>query len=66
VWAALGCWLAARTLLLGRRWAQATRARAVQAQATPAQAAPSREREPEPEPEPEPVPDGGPPREPHR
>jgi MATE family, multidrug efflux pump len=25
VWAALGCWLAARTLLLGRRWGQATR-----------------------------------------
>jgi putative MATE family efflux protein len=23
VWAALGCWLAARTVLLGRRWAQA-------------------------------------------
>ena len=23
VWAALGCWLAARTVLLGRRWARA-------------------------------------------
>lgn len=28
VWAALGCWLAARSLLLGRRWARAVRARA--------------------------------------
>ena len=26
VWAALGCWLAARSLLLGRRWARAVRA----------------------------------------
>jgi putative MATE family efflux protein len=26
VWAALGCWLAARTVLLGRRWAAVTRA----------------------------------------
>jgi putative MATE family efflux protein len=25
VWAALGCWLAARTLLLGRRWGHATK-----------------------------------------
>jgi Na+-driven multidrug efflux pump len=23
VWAALGCWMAARTVLLGRRWARA-------------------------------------------
>ena len=33
VWAALGCWLAARSVLLGRRWA-----RAVQANATPPRA----------------------------
>jgi putative MATE family efflux protein len=26
VWAALGCWLAARSILLGRRWARANRA----------------------------------------
>ena len=36
VWAALGCWLAARSLLLGRRWARATRSPDTRAQDTPA------------------------------
>ena len=50
VWAALGCWLAARTLLLGRRWAKAVRT----GDTHPPLAAR------------EPVPGDGPPREGHR
>jgi len=36
VWAALGCWLAARSVLLGRRWTAAVRAGAAPASAAPA------------------------------